>query len=191
MGGLFGLVVLATSIWMAVDASNIGYDKRDVTGLGAMGPAGWLISGLLLWIVAFPLYLISRPGLQAAAARRRQYELQAQQTAALSAGPYGGWGGYPPQGYGQQPYGPQPYGQQPYQAGYPQGFYGQAQAQAQGQGYYGQAQGQGAGGAPYQAGPADTTDVAEALTKLADLRDRGLVSDAEFAQKKAELLARL
>ncbi len=167
MGGFFGLVVLATSIWMAVDASNIGYDKRDVNGLGAMGPAGWLISGLLLWIVAFPLYLISRPGLQAAAARRRQYELQAQQAAALSAGPYG-WGGYPPHpGYGTPTYG-QSYGPGQPHAGAPW-----------------------PATAPYQAGPADTEDVADALTKLADLRDRGLVTDAEFAHKKAELLARL
>lgn len=186
--------MLATSIWMAVDSSNIGYDKRDVSGLGAMGPAGWLISGLLLWIIAFPLYLITRPSLQAAAARRRQHELQARQTAALSAGQYG----YGPQGWGQPPGQSQPgwgqgYGQPQPGYGPPQPGWGPGQGYGQPPGAYGQGPPQPA--TPYQAGPApsgaEPTDVAEALTKLGDLRDRGLVSEAEFAQKKAELLARL
>lgn len=66
-----GLMVLATSIWMAVDASQLGYDKRDVPGLAGMGPVGWFLSGLLLWIVAFPFYLMKRGELKAAGERRR------------------------------------------------------------------------------------------------------------------------
>lgn len=70
MEGLIWLVVLGTSIWMAFDASKIGYDKKDVSGIAGMGPVGWFFAGLLLWIVAFPLYLASRNKLKEAAARK-------------------------------------------------------------------------------------------------------------------------
>jgi Short C-terminal domain len=39
--------------------------------------------------------------------------------------------------------------------------------------------------------PATTHDILDSITKLADLRDTGVISDAEFSAKKAELLARL
>jgi hypothetical protein len=39
--------------------------------------------------------------------------------------------------------------------------------------------------------PAATHDILESITKLAELRDTGVISDAEFFAKKAELLARL
>lgn len=68
---LFYLVVVGTSIWMCIDASRIGYQKEDVKGLAGMGPFGWLVTGLLLWIVAFPLYLASRNKLVEAAERRQ------------------------------------------------------------------------------------------------------------------------
>lgn len=50
-----------------------------------------------------------------------------------------------------------------------------------------------AGGATVStsAGPAAAGDVLATLERLGDLRARGIVSDAEFAAKKAELLARL
>ena len=63
----FWIVVIGTSIWMAFDAKQIGYDKKDVKGMAGMGPAGWFFGGLLLWIVVFPLYLASRNKLKAAA----------------------------------------------------------------------------------------------------------------------------
>jgi hypothetical protein len=36
--------------------------------------------------------------------------------------------------------------------------------------------------------PAPSVDVADELAKLADLKDRGVLSDAEFASQKAKLL---
>lgn len=67
MGTAILWIVIGTSLWMAYDAHQIGYDKKDVKGLAGMGPAGWLFAGLLLWIVAFPLYLANRGKLKAAA----------------------------------------------------------------------------------------------------------------------------
>lgn len=60
-------LVIGTSLWMAFDAHQIGYDKRHVKGIAAIGPVGWFFAGLLLWIIAFPLYLASRSKLKAAA----------------------------------------------------------------------------------------------------------------------------
>jgi hypothetical protein len=74
METIIGLVVLGTSIWMAVEASSFGYKKEDVKGLAAMGPAGWFFAGLLLWIVAFPLYLAKRGDLKAAGELRKKSE---------------------------------------------------------------------------------------------------------------------
>ena len=37
------LVIIGTSIWVAVDSSNIGARKGLVKGSGNMGPAGWLV----------------------------------------------------------------------------------------------------------------------------------------------------
>jgi hypothetical protein len=52
--GLFILlVVVATTIWVGVDAS-----KRDWRG--GSGTATWVIGCILLWIVAFPMYLVKR-----------------------------------------------------------------------------------------------------------------------------------
>jgi hypothetical protein len=39
--------------------------------------------------------------------------------------------------------------------------------------------------------PADATDPFDALERLAELRDRGVIGDADFAAKKAELLKRI
>ena len=43
-------------------------------------------------------------------------------------------------------------------------------------------------GFPQTRGGASVPDVADELTKLADLRDRGVLTDAEFAAQKAKLL---
>ncbi len=101
---MWGLLALASAIWMAIDSSRIGYDKRDLDGFGAMGPVGWFFCGFFLWIVALPLYLVKRPTMIAAAQRRR---LQMQQFAGALPGqvapPYGA---YPP----SYPGAPGPYG---------------------------------------------------------------------------------
>ena len=64
------LMVLASTLWMYLDSRKLRYDKRDITGLAAMSPGGWLVAGLFLWILAFPLYLASRGKLRAAGQAR-------------------------------------------------------------------------------------------------------------------------
>ncbi len=148
------LVVLASAIWMAVDASQLGYDKRDIRGLAAMGPVGWFFAGLLLWIVAFPLYLVKRGELKAAGEFRRQ---------ALAGGPAAGFlpQGYPPQGYPPQGFLPQGYPPQ----GYPP--------------------------ANQPTTPLSADEVADRIVKLGEMRDTGLLTEIEFQQQKALVLARM
>ena len=57
---LLPIIVVGTSIWVAVDASTIGVKKGQLTGVANMGPAGWFFVCLLLWIVGFPFYLAKR-----------------------------------------------------------------------------------------------------------------------------------
>lgn len=185
MFGFSWVVVLITSIWMAIDADKLGYDKRDIKGIAAMSPGGWLICGLLLWIIAFPLYLIKRPELAAAGARRRALA-QGQPVGFLPPGfpapmhpGHMGQQPYPPQPYPQQPYPPQPYPQQGYpQQPYPQQPYPQA-------GYPAPAA---AAGMPATLTP---DEVAQRLFKLDELRIAGLLTDEEFEQQKAIILARM
>ena len=54
------LIVIGTSIWVLIDAKNIGVRKGLVSGLGNIGPWGWFFVTLLLWIVGFPAYLYYR-----------------------------------------------------------------------------------------------------------------------------------
>lgn len=61
MGNIFWLVVIGTSIWVLIDAKKIGVKKGQVTGIANMGPVGWFVVCLLLWIVGFPYDLIKRP----------------------------------------------------------------------------------------------------------------------------------
>lgn len=64
MGILFTIVILATSIWVLVDAKAIGVKKGQLKGLADIGPWGWFFGCLLLWIVGFPLYLSKRDELK-------------------------------------------------------------------------------------------------------------------------------
>ena len=62
---IFLLVVIGSSIWVYIDAKNIGIkpgkiESGKMTGLDSMGPVEWLAGSLLLWIVFFPLYLWKR-----------------------------------------------------------------------------------------------------------------------------------
>ena len=156
MNFVMGLVVLGSAIWMAVDASQLGYDKRDIKGIAAMGPIGWFFCGWLLWIVAFPLYLVKRPELKAAGERRRQ---------ALASGmPMAGL----PHGYPPPPAYPPP-GAYPPPPGYPPP-----------QGY------------PQRPShPLSADEVAQSIVKLGEMREAGLLTDAEFQQQKAQLLSRM
>lgn len=54
------LIVLGSAIWVLIDAKNIGVKKGVITGMGNMGPWAWFFGCLLLWIIAFPLYLFKR-----------------------------------------------------------------------------------------------------------------------------------
>ena len=56
MGTLFLLLVVGTTVWVAVDANG-----RDWTGNSfASSPAIWAIGNLLAWIIIFPVYLVAR-----------------------------------------------------------------------------------------------------------------------------------
>ncbi len=57
---LISIVVIATSIWVLVDAEKIGVKKGRVEGLADLGPWGWFAFCILLWIIGFPYYLAKR-----------------------------------------------------------------------------------------------------------------------------------
>jgi hypothetical protein len=61
MSDLFMIFVVASSIWVLVDAKTIGVKKGQIGGLGNIGPWGWFFACLFLWIVGFPFYLAKRP----------------------------------------------------------------------------------------------------------------------------------
>jgi hypothetical protein len=67
MGTFILLIVVGTSLWVYFDAKAIGVRKGLVTGLADMGPVAWFFASLLLWILAFPLYLANRAKFKAAA----------------------------------------------------------------------------------------------------------------------------
>jgi hypothetical protein len=60
------LIILGTSIWVFFDARSIGVKKGQVKGIADMGPTGWFFACLLLWIIAFPLYLSKRSAFKTA-----------------------------------------------------------------------------------------------------------------------------
>ena len=53
-------IVVGTSIWVFIDAKQIGVKKGQVKGLADLGPTGWLIACLGVWIISFPVYLAKR-----------------------------------------------------------------------------------------------------------------------------------
>lgn len=70
-GVVIALLVLGTSVWVYFDAGSIGIKKsgeKAQTGKLSwdMGPGGWFISSLLIWIIAFPCYLTARDRLKQA-----------------------------------------------------------------------------------------------------------------------------
>ncbi len=60
MDSFIGLLILGTSIWVLFDAKTIGVKKGQLEGVADMGPWGWFIVCLLLWIIGFPVYLAKR-----------------------------------------------------------------------------------------------------------------------------------
>ena len=116
MGAIMFLVVIATSIWVLIDAKSIGVKKGQIAGMGNMGPVGWFFVCLLFWIIGFPFYLAKRNEF-----KKANYS---QTKEVNSAAP-----------------------------------------------------------------PELNDDSVARLEKLAELRDKGIVTDDEFNQKKQELLA--
>ncbi|MEJ2367122.1 MAG: hypothetical protein P8Z49_01905 [Acidobacteriota bacterium] len=57
---LIGLIVVGTSLWVLVDALNIGVKRGQMKGVASSGPVTWAVGCLLLWIIIFPWYLIVR-----------------------------------------------------------------------------------------------------------------------------------
>jgi hypothetical protein len=58
---VYSLIVIGTTIWVGVDASNLGFRRgRLGGGLIDMGVAAYVICCLLLWIISFPCYLVAR-----------------------------------------------------------------------------------------------------------------------------------
>lgn len=55
--------VVMTSIWVLFDARSLGVEKGQRDGVTDMGATGWFFACLGLWLVAFPMYLASRPAL--------------------------------------------------------------------------------------------------------------------------------
>ncbi len=103
MAAVVLLVVIGTSIWVAIDASNIGAHKGLVKGLGNMGPAGWFVCSLLIWSIGFPVYLAKRSEIKAAAAASNvsvPTPVNAGQVAQNSVASPPGW--YPPIAQSQQ-----------------------------------------------------------------------------------------
>jgi ssDNA-binding Zn-finger/Zn-ribbon topoisomerase 1 len=54
------LIVIGTSIWVWVDAAQIGVKKEWSPGLFGLNPGGWFLTCLLFWIIGFPVYLVKR-----------------------------------------------------------------------------------------------------------------------------------
>jgi hypothetical protein len=54
------LIVLGTSMWVLHDSKTIGVKKGQIKGPTDMGPWGWFLVCLGLWIVGFPVYLAKR-----------------------------------------------------------------------------------------------------------------------------------
>lgn len=53
-------VIILSSIWACIDERAISRRKRLPKGVGGNGPFTWAMGWILLWIVAFPLYLVRR-----------------------------------------------------------------------------------------------------------------------------------
>ncbi len=70
--GLFVTFVVGSSIWVGIDAWSIGARKGLLPGIVDLGPVGWLFACLGLWVIAFPLYLISRGDLIKAVEAEKQ-----------------------------------------------------------------------------------------------------------------------
>jgi hypothetical protein len=66
VGVIVLLLVVGSTIWVGIDASNLGVQRGRLGGGSLdMSTASWVVCCLLLWIVAFPCYLVARGKYQA------------------------------------------------------------------------------------------------------------------------------
>lgn len=82
LNGILLIVLVGSSGWVFVDARRLGA-KRGVLGGGFLdsGAGAWFFASLLLWVIAIPCYLVTRPKLVAAKARR-EYAARLQENPA-------------------------------------------------------------------------------------------------------------
>ena len=60
------LLVVGSTIWVGLDAWSLGARSSLRTGIVDLGPVGWVIACLAMWIIAFPLYLATRGSIKRA-----------------------------------------------------------------------------------------------------------------------------
>jgi hypothetical protein len=70
-GLLIVLVIVATSVWVLIDAHAIGAVRDKSLGMAGTSPAAWFVGSLLVWIIVFPMYLLHRPAIKSAAEARK------------------------------------------------------------------------------------------------------------------------
>lgn len=73
--------VVLTSLWVLVDSIQIGA-RRGLLGGGMLdiGPAGWFFCCLVLWVIGFPAYLITRSKIKEAGSREKAGQSQPAST---------------------------------------------------------------------------------------------------------------
>lgn len=59
------LLVVGSSLWMAIDSSNFGAYRNGAAGVAGTHPIMWFLAGILMWIITFPVYLATRPKMMA------------------------------------------------------------------------------------------------------------------------------
>lgn len=97
VGGIVLLAVIATTIWVGIDGQQLGVRRGGLPGSSLdMSVASWVICCLLLWIVAFPCYLVARGKY---VAMRSNQPYGAQPGSPYAPTPYGAAPGYAAPGY--------------------------------------------------------------------------------------------
>lgn len=62
MGEIAAVIVIFSSLVVYLDAKKLGIKKETLPGfIAGMGPVGWFIACLAVWILYFPAYLLKRP----------------------------------------------------------------------------------------------------------------------------------
>lgn len=65
-------LLLASAVWVYFDAKSLGARRGLVSGMAGTGPAMWAFGVVAMWILVFPLYLLNRSKIRAAAQASRR-----------------------------------------------------------------------------------------------------------------------